>query len=178
MAYRGTLNGSSLSQTSLAIIGVGVSRSVPFQLSSPMASLSRAIWGAGKAVALSCSDQGGHQFGNLVPQFHSALYMVYGHDRPSPYLIMGFFILILCLAGSNHELGISSPEVAIEVPYQISNVLADPMGEMIFEMLLDLPICYSSGALQPNLIEGPFQPCGKGGDLLLVTLCNFVKILH
>ena len=57
-------------------------------------------------------------------------------------------------------------------------MLLDPFEETIFEMLLHLLICYSPGALQPNLIEGPFQPCGEGGNLLVVTLCNFIKILH
>ena len=98
-------------------MGAGVARSAPVYPSPPTLSLSGAIWGAGGAVALSCSGQGGHQFGNLVPQFHSALYRVCGHSRPSPYLIMGFFILTLCLVGSNHQLGISGPGVAIEVPY-------------------------------------------------------------
>ena len=44
----------------------------------------------------------------------------------------------LCLVGSSHQLGISGPGVAIEIPYGISNVLVDPMEEMIFEVLLDL----------------------------------------
>ena len=86
-------------------------------LSPPMASLSGAIWGAGWAVALTCLCQGGHQFGNLLPQSHSALYRFCGHGRPSPYLIMGFFILTLCLVSSNHQLGMSGPGVAIKISY-------------------------------------------------------------
>ena len=44
-------------------------------------------------------------------------------------------------------------------------MLVDPMKEAIFEVLLDL-------------VEGPFQPCGKGGDLLMLTLGNLIKLLH
>ena len=57
-------------------------------------------------------------------------------------------------------------------------MLVDPMEETIFEMLLHLLICYACGALQPDLSKGPFQPHGKGGDLLMVDLHNFIKILH
>ena len=42
-------------------------------------------------------------------------------------------------------------------------------------MLLHLLIHYPPGALQPDFIEGPFQPHGKGGNLLIVALCHFVK---
>ena len=41
--------------------------------------LSGDIWGTGKAVALSCSGQGSHQFGYLIPQLCSALYRFSGH---------------------------------------------------------------------------------------------------
>ena len=51
---------------------------------------------------------------------------------------MGFLILTLHLVGGNHQLGTSGPGVTIEIPYGISNVFADPMEEMIFEVLLDL----------------------------------------
>ena len=103
-----------------------------------MASLLEAIWGTCRAVALSCSSQGSHQFGNLVHQFCSTLYRICGHGRPSPYLITGFFILTFYFVGSNHQLGISDPGVTIEIPYGISNVLVDPMKETIFEGPLDL----------------------------------------
>ena len=87
----------------------GVAKSAPVHLSPPMASLSGAIWGIGGAVALFCSGQGSHQFGNLVPQFCSALYRICGHSWPRPYLVTGLFILTLCLVSSNHQLGISGP---------------------------------------------------------------------
>ena len=74
MADRCAADQGSLSQTMSAIMGARVARSAPVHLSPPMASLSVAIWGAGRAVALSCSGQGSHQFGNLVPQFCSALF--------------------------------------------------------------------------------------------------------
>ena len=45
---------------------------------------------------------------------------------------------------------------AVEIPDGISNVLADPMEEMVFEVLLDLYICYPPEVLQPNPVEGPF----------------------
>ena len=54
----------------------------------------------------------------------------------------------------------------------------DPVNEMIFEMLLYLSIGYPAGALQPDLVQGPFQPHCKGGNLLMVALCHFVKILY
>ena len=57
-------------------------------------------------------------------------------------------------------------------------MLADPVEEMIFEILLHLLICYPPGALQPDLIKGPFQPYGRGGDLLMVALHNLIKSLH
>ena len=60
----------------------------------------------------------------------------------------------------------------------MSNMFADPMEEIIFEMLLYLSICYPPGALQTDLNKGPFQPHGKGGNLLIVVLHNFIKILH
>ena len=46
---------SGLSQTSLAIMGAEVARSVPVHLSPPTAPLSGAIWDTGEDVALSCS---------------------------------------------------------------------------------------------------------------------------
>ena len=118
--------------------GSWVARSAPVYMSPSMASLSGAIWGTDWAVALSCSSQFSHPFGNLVSQFHSALCRVCGHSRPGPYFITGFFIFVFHLTGSNHQLGISGPGVAIEIPYGISDVLTDPVEEMIFEVLFDL----------------------------------------
>ena len=53
-----------------------------------------------------------------------------------------------------------------------------PMKEMVLEVLLHLSIHDPSGALQPDLVEGTFQPCGKGWNLLMIALYNLVKILH
>ena len=92
MANRGAAGGGSLCQTSLAIMGDGATRSVPVCPSCPMASLSGPIWGTVGAVALSCSGQGNHQLGYLIPQLCSALYSFSAHDWPSPYLVTGFFI--------------------------------------------------------------------------------------
>ena len=135
---RCTVNQGSLSQTSSAIMGAGTVRSAPVCLSPPTAPLSGAILGTGRAVTLPCFGQGGHQFVNLVPQFCSILYRFCGHGRHSPYLITGFLILFLYFLGSNHQLGMSGPGVAIEISYGISNVLADSIEEMIFQVLLDL----------------------------------------
>ena len=82
--------------------------------------------------------QGSHQFGNLVPHFHGTLPRVGGHGSPSPYLIMGFFVLFFCLVSSNHQLRICGPGATVKVPYGISVVFADPMEEAVFEVLLDL----------------------------------------
>ena len=79
MANRGAVGEGSLSQTSLAIMGPGVARSVPVHPSPPMASLSGAIWGTGRAVVLSCSGQGSHLLVYLIPQICSALYRFSGH---------------------------------------------------------------------------------------------------
>ena len=57
------------------------------------------------------------------------------------------------------------------------NVLVDSMEEMIFEMLLHLQICHPVLALQHDLVEGIFQPCDKGGNLLMVPLHYLVEIL-
>ena len=124
-ARRCTVDEGSLSQTSSAIMGARVARSAPVHPSPPMASLSWTIWGAGWAVALPCPSG-------------STLHRVCSHSRPSPYFITDFLILTLCLVGSNNQLGISDPRVAIEVPYGISDVLVDPVEEMIFEVLLDV----------------------------------------
>ena len=40
--------------------------------------------------------------------------------------------------------------------YQVCNVLAYPMEEAVFEVLLYILVCNSSRALQPDLIEGSF----------------------
>ena len=69
---------------------------------------------------------------------------------------MGFFIFTLCFVGSDHELGIGGSRIAVEVSYRVSNVLTYTMEEMVFEVLLHLSIHDPSGALQPDLIEGPF----------------------
>ena len=138
MASRCAVDCGSLFQTSLAIMGAGATRCAPVLLFPPIASMSGAIWGTGWAVAMSCPSQGGHQFSNLLPPFCSALHRVCGHGRPNPYFITGFLILTLCLVGSNHQLGIGGPWVAIEIPYGISDMFVDPVEEMIFEVLLDL----------------------------------------
>ena len=120
MASRCAADWGSLFQTSLAIMGAGAVRSAPV---CPVPSHGLSVWGYSghwaRAVAPSCPSQCSHQFSSLVPQFHSALCRVCGHSRPSPYFIMGFLILAFCLVGSNHQLGISSPGVAIEIPYGI-----------------------------------------------------------
>ena len=53
-----------------------------------------------------------------------------------------------------------------------------PMEEMILEVLLGLQVHHPPGALQLDLIEGPFQPHGKGGDYLVIPLADLVKVLH
>ena len=76
------------------------------------------------------------------PNSFSALYRFCGHDWPSPYLVMGFFIFTLCLASSDHQLGIGGPGIAIVISYWISNMFADPLEETICEMPSHLLICY------------------------------------
>ena len=57
--------------------------------------------------------------------------------------------------GSDHELGVHGPMVAVEVAYQVSNVFTYPKKKTILEVLLYLSICDSPRALQPDLIKGP-----------------------
>ena len=57
-------------------------------------------------------------------------------------------------------------------------VFLDPMEKAVLEVLLILKICHSPRALESDLIDSPFQPHSKGGDLLIVALHNFIKTLH
>ena len=52
------------------------------------------------------------------------------------------------------------------------------MEEAIIEVLLGLQVHHPSRALELDLIEGPFQPCGKGGDLLIITLGDLIDVLY
>ena len=119
-------------------MGAGTARRPSVCLSPPMASLSGTILGTGWAVALPCPSQGSHQFGNLVPQFCSTLPRVSGHGSPSPYFITDFLILTFCLVVGNHKLRIRGPRATVEIPYEMSDVFADPVEEMVLEVLLDL----------------------------------------
>ena len=58
--------------------------------------------------------------------------------------------------GSDHELGIGGPGIAVKVLYRVYNVFVYPMEEAVFEVLLYLSAHDSFWALQPDLIEGPF----------------------
>ena len=55
--------------------------------------------------------------------------------HPSPHFLLGLLILTFCLAGGNHQLSIRVPRVTIEIPDGISDVLMDPMEDMVFEVL-------------------------------------------
>ena len=121
-----------------------MTRGVPVHPSSPTASVSGAIWSTARAVSLSCSGQGSHQPGYLVSQHSSTLNRFSGHCLPSPHLVLGFLLFALCFVGSEHELGIGGPRIAVEVSYQVSNVFVYPMEEVAFEVLLYLSVCDSS----------------------------------
>ena len=155
-ANRGTAGRISLFQTSSAIMGVGASRNVPVYPSSPLASLSGAIWSTARAVALACSGQGSHQLGYLVSKLCSTLNRFSSHCWPSPHLVSGFFVFVLCLVGCNHKLGIGGPRITVEVLYWVSHMFTDPMEEAVSEVLLYHLIHDPSGALQPDFVEGPF----------------------
>ena len=92
----------SLSKTGPAIMGTVAARITPICLSPPMTSFSGAIWGTGWATALPCPGQGGHQFGNLLPQFCGALPRVSAHSSPNPYRFLDLHILTFNLVGGNH----------------------------------------------------------------------------
>ena len=48
----------------------------------------------------------------------------------------------------------------------------------VLEVLLDLKVCHPHRALQSDLVEGPLQPCGERGDLLIVALSDLIKVMH
>ena len=52
------------------------------------------------------------------------------------------------------------------------------MEEVILEVLLHLQVHHPPWALKLDLIEGPFQPCGKEGDLLIITLGDLKEVLY
>ena len=52
------------------------------------------------------------------------------------------------------------------------------MKGSVLEVLLDLKIHHSSGALQSDLIEGPFQLHSERRNLYIDALHNFIKVLH
>ena len=52
------------------------------------------------------------------------------------------------------------------------------MEEVVFRVLLYLSVHDSSRALQLDIIQGPFEPCDKGRNLLVVALCDFMEVLH
>ena len=57
------------------------------------------------------------------------------------------------------------------------DMLSHPMEEVIPEVLLGLQVPHPPGALELNLIEGPFQCHGKGGNLSVTPLAHLIKIL-
>ena len=61
---------------------------------------------------------------------------------------------------------------------QSCGYVSSPMEEAIPEVLLSLQICHPPGALELNLVKGPFQPCGKGRNLFTTPLPQFIKTLH
>ena len=69
-----------LTQASLTIVGAGAARSVPVHLSfCHSLSVWGYCWGTSRDTALSCSGQGSHQLGYLIPQLCSALNRFSGH---------------------------------------------------------------------------------------------------
>ena len=91
---------------------------------------------------------------------------------------MGFLIFALHFAGSDPELRIGGPGIAVEVLYQVSNVFVYPMEEAVFEVLLYLSVCDSSRALQPDLIEGPFEPPWQRREPFCGALGDLIEVLH
>ena len=52
------------------------------------------------------------------------------------------------------------------------------MEEAVLEVLLGLQVNHPPGALELDLIEGPFQCCDKGGYLHVITHGDLIEILH
>ena len=57
-------------------------------------------------------------------------------------------------------------------------MLSHPMEEVIPEVLLSLQVHHPPKALEVNLVEGPFEPHGKGGNLFITPLAHLIKLLH
>ena len=64
----GAVDGSSLAQASLTIVGAWMDKSVPVCSSSPMTPVPRAIGSTSRVTTLLCPCQSSHQPGYLVPQ--------------------------------------------------------------------------------------------------------------
>ena len=52
------------------------------------------------------------------------------------------------------------------------------MEEVILEVLLGFQVGHPPKALELDLIEGPFQPYGKEGYLLIIPLADLKEVLH
>ena len=142
----------SLSQTTSAIMGTGMTRSSSVCSPSPTTTVSGTIWSAAQTVTLPCSCQGSHQPGYLVSQLWGSFNRLGGHSWPCPHLVLGCFIFAVHLVGSDHKLGVHSIRVAIKVAYWNPYVFSYPMKETVLEVLLHLLICNLSEALQPDLV--------------------------
>ena len=55
----------------------------------------------------------------------------------------------------------------VQVLDRVMDMVLDPMEEVILEVLLGIQVHHPSGTLELDLIEGPFQPHGKRGDLFV-----------
>ena len=52
------------------------------------------------------------------------------------------------------------------------------MKQVVPEVLLCLQVHHPSRALVLDTVDCPLQPCGREGDLLIITLGDTIDILH
>ena len=62
----------------------------------------------------------------------------------------------------------------MQVSDRVTDMFADPIEEVILEVLLHLQVSHPPRALKMDLILGSFQPHG----LFIVTLDDLIEVLH
>ena len=136
-----------LSRATPTIVGVLVTGGATSIVSPPVPPFPGPTWCTLGTVSITSLGQGGHELGNLLPQFCCSFTQVSCYHGPCPHLVPDFLILAFCLVGSNHQLQVGVTTGAIQVPDRIANMLTNPMKEAVLEVLLGLKICHPPRAL-------------------------------
>ena len=154
-----------------------MTRGAPPDVSPSMAMFPGTTWCTEVAAALSSLGQGSHFLGNLCPSL----------TIPSPASFVTMALALTFSWVSSFSLStfwVASISCKYEVPgvlykYQtVTDVFVDPMEEANLEVPLGLQVHHPPRAFELDLIKGPFQPCGKGGDFLIITLGDLIEVLY